>query len=54
MGNDTLLGDRDDDTLSGGADDDNLRGGAGTADNGDGGPDSDTCIEIETESNCED
>ena len=45
MGNDTLLGDPGND---------NLRGGADTADNGDGGPDLDTCSEVETKSDCED
>ena len=53
-GDDILIGGVGDDTLLGDPGDDNLRGGAGTADNGDGGPDLDTCSEVETKSDCED
>ena len=49
----TRSGDFGDDILSGEAQDDSLSGGAGD-DNGDGRPDSDTCTQVEIESNCED
>jgi hypothetical protein len=49
-GNDTLFGEDGDDRLFGDAQDYSFRG---QVDSGDGGPDFDICINVETETNCE-
>jgi Ca2+-binding RTX toxin-like protein len=51
-GTDGLLGGADDDFLSGSDDNDFLNGGTGT-DNGDGGPGFNSCVNLETETNCQ-
>jgi Ca2+-binding RTX toxin-like protein len=55
-GEDFLSGDAGNDNVSGGEGDDRLYGGTGPDDYGDGGPNGasgDTCIDFETEVNCE-
>jgi PKD repeat protein len=51
-GSDEILGLRGNDHLYGGAGNDVLRGGSDT-DNGDGGPNLDSCVRVETVTNCE-
>jgi Ca2+-binding RTX toxin-like protein len=51
-GTDALLGGADDDFLNGSDDNDFLNGGTGT-DSGDGGPGFNSCVNLETETNCQ-
>jgi Ca2+-binding RTX toxin-like protein len=60
IGDDRLIGGSDNDTLFGEDGNDDLYGGAlfggnikGNIDNGDGGPDFDTCVDVKNVTNCE-